>query len=356
MRARFNPQNERIKLRYFEYLRHSGGKSEQTIRQIDKALRRYEAFRRYACFKTFDRRLAITFKEHLAAEALSGATILSTLNVVKRFLGWLMLQPGYKRAIRKDDIDYLNLPANEVRAATAPAEKKFPSLEMATAVIEAMPDGTDIEKRNRAIFGLLALTGVRDGALITLKLGHMDCNRKLLLQDPRIVATKFGKRIDTVFYPFGEGLERIVTDWAAHLRGALLFADSDPLFPRTKNGHDSSNAFIPVGLSRDHWDTAGPVRRIVRDAFEQAGLPPYTPHRFRDMIVAEGYRRQLSVPAFKAWSQNLGHEGAMTTLTSYGKLSFEDQRRLVRESCDEPVRPGQLMLSDIEALLDRRGL
>ena len=126
MTTKFNPQSERIKLLYFEYLRHSGGKSEQTIRQIDKALRRYEAFTRHASFKSFDRRLAMAFKKRMTEEVLSGATILSTLNALKRFLGWLMLQPGYKRAIRKDDVDYLNLPANEVRAAMAPAEKEFP--------------------------------------------------------------------------------------------------------------------------------------------------------------------------------------------------------------------------------------
>jgi hypothetical protein len=49
------------------------------------------------------------------------------------------------------------------------------------------------------------------------------------------------------------------------------------------------------------------------------------------MIVSEMYRRELPVIAFKARSQNLGHEGAMTTLTSYGKPSREEQGRLVRE-------------------------
>ena len=48
------------------------------------------------------------------------------------------------------------------------------------------------------------------------------------------------------------------------------------------------------------------------------------------MIVSEMYKRGLSVAEFKAWSQNLGHEGAMTTLTSYGKLSLEEQGQLVR--------------------------
>ena len=50
------------------------------------------------------------------------------------------------------------------------------------------------------------------------------------------------------------------------------------------------------------------------------------------MQVGEMYRRDLPVAVCKAWSQNLGHEGAMTTLTSYGRLSLEEQGRLVRGS------------------------
>ena len=42
------------------------------------------------------------------------------------------------------------------------------------------------------------------------------------------------------------------------------------------------------------------------------------------------YARKLTIAEFKAWSQSLGHEGAMTTLTSYGKLSIEEQGELVR--------------------------
>ena len=55
-----------------------------------------------------------------------------------------------------------------------------------------------------------------------------------------------------------------------------------------------------------------------------------TPHSFRHMIVSQMYARGLSIAEFKAWSQNLGHEGAMTTLTSYGRISLEEQGKLVR--------------------------
>src|SRR5262249_22937430 len=96
---------------------------------------------------------------------------------------------------------------------------------------------------------------------------------------------------------------------------------------------DENDCFKTGGLSRDFWANATPVRDIFKADFLAAGLPYYSPHSFRHMIVSEMYRRQLSVAEFKAWSQNLGHEGAMTTLTSYGTLSLEEQGRLIRGQC-----------------------
>jgi integrase len=330
MKPQFNPENERIKRDYLDFVRHCDGKSEQTIRQVEAALRRYESFTNFEDFRRFDSRHAREFKDALQEDGLSLATVHATLRHLQRFLTWLARQPGFKRAIREGDIAYLNLPANESRAAAAPADRPHPSLEMTRAVIGKMPVDTAIARRDRAIITLLALTGVRDGALISLRLKDLDLSRKLLLQDPRSVSTKFGKRIDTFLFPFGEDLEAILEDWVGHLRTEQLFADHDPLFPATEMGHDAESCFTPVGLSRERWRTAGPVRKIVRDAFREHCGRAFTPHAFRNMIVAEMYRRQLSVAACKAWSQNLGHEGAMTTLTSYGKLSFEEQGRLVR--------------------------
>jgi hypothetical protein len=60
-------------------------------------------------------------------------------------------------------------------------------------------------------------------------------------------------------------------------------------------------------------------------AFLAAGLPAFTPHKFRDMIVAEAYRKKLPIDEMKAWSQNLAHEKMLTTFTSYGRIPLEVQ-------------------------------
>jgi integrase/recombinase XerD len=237
--ARKNPGNEKIKLNYFEFLRHADGKSEQTIRQVERSLTRFEESTRRAPFKSFDQKQAIAFKEALLRQELSPATVFSTTQDVKRFLSWLALQQGFKRAIRLTDIEYLNLTDKMARTAMQPAEKSYPSLQMTEKVVASMPHGTPIEKRNRALIAFSAITGIRDGALVTLKVKHFDEERCLVLQNPNEVSTKFGKRIDTFLFPLNEEFESIVFDWVRYLKNEELFAGSDPLFPKTALGQGS---------------------------------------------------------------------------------------------------------------------
>lgn len=55
------------------------------------------------------------------------------------------------------------------------------------------------EMRDKAVFALLCLTGIRVGALVTLRIKRIDLDEKSVTQNPREVATKFGKSIDTFF-------------------------------------------------------------------------------------------------------------------------------------------------------------
>mgnify|MGYP000591740688 CR=1 FL=1 len=226
---------------------------------------------------------------------------------------------------------------------------------MIETVVVQMPAETAIEKRDRTLIAFTAITGIRDGALVTLKLKHFDAERSLVLQNPLEVATKFGKRIDTFLFPLSDHLETIVLDWVRDLSEDMLFGDQGPLFPKTALGQDENNCFQPIGLSREPWANASPMRKIFKAAFAAAGLPLFTPHSFRDMIVSEAYRRKLPPNELKAWSQNLGHEGLLTTLTSYGKLSVEEQGQLVRKRSNDPD-DAPLTRSDLEKILRKRGL
>jgi len=111
----------------------------------------------------------------------------------------------------------------------------------------------------------------------------------------------------------------------------LLWGDEDPLFPPTQTGLGDNGGFVPVGLRRgDCWRGAGPIRAIFLKAFVAAGLPYFNPHSFRNTLVQHGQRVCSTIEEFKAWSQNLGHERVMTTLTSYGTVAPHRQAELIR--------------------------
>jgi hypothetical protein len=42
----------------------------------------------------------------------------------------------------------------------------------------------------------------------------------------------------------------------------------------------------------------------------------FNPHAIRDTLVQLAYDLKLDAEAFKAWSQNLGHESCLTTFSS----------------------------------------
>lgn len=92
----------------------------------------------------------------------------------------------------------------------------------------------------------------------------------------------------------------------------------------------ASRQFETAGLKREHWSSAAPIRAIFRDAFETAGLPYFNPHSFRNTLVRLGETRCRTPEDFKAWSQNLGHEGVLTTFYSYGEVGNRRQGEIIR--------------------------
>jgi hypothetical protein len=83
-------------------------------------------------------------------------------------------------------------------------------------------------------------------------------------------------------------------------------------------------AFEAQGLSREHWANAQPVREIFRKAFSAVGLPYYNPHLVRKTICKWALKH-CTQREFKAISQNIGHEHAMTTYNAYGQLTTDEQ-------------------------------
>ncbi|OIQ79603.1 tyrosine recombinase XerC [mine drainage metagenome] len=335
--TKHHAENERIKRKYFAYLKEAMRNSEPTVDAAAKALARFESHTKHKDFKAFHFEQAIAFKKHLAeqkgqqsGEKLSKATLHATLTQLKRFFQWLAWQSGYKSRFQYSDAEYFNLSDKDTRIATAQREQKAPTLEQVKHVINSMPTVTDIERRNRALIAFTLLTGARDSAIASIKLKHVDLIAGYVNQDAREVKTKFSKTFDTFFFPVGEEIREIVLEWMLYLREEKLWGNDDPLFPATRIALGISRQFEVNGLERAHWSTASPIRTIFRDAFVSAGLPYFNPHSFRNTLVQLGQDVCKSPEQFKAWSQNLGHEKVLTTFLSYGEVACLRQGEIIR--------------------------
>ena len=164
-----------------------------------------------------------------------------------------------------------------------------------------------------------------------MKVKHVLWAEREVLQDPNEVATKASKMIQTWFFPVGQFIEEEVESYLACLKNELSFTPDDPLFPSTRVGQDELDRFAPMGLTKTHWSSAAPMRKIFKDAFAENGMRNYNPHSFRNTLTALAYEKDLGPKAMKAWSQNLGHEKLDTTYNSYGNLDANAQRRAMLE-------------------------
>jgi len=331
-----HPGNERIKRQYFAFLKEAKRQDESSVDAAAMAISRFEAYTKWRDFKAFHFEQAVGFKSYLAKQinqqtgkTLSKATMNSTLRSLKAFMQWLALQPGFKSRINYTDAEYFNLSGKDARVATARRERPVPTLEQIKRVISLMPYDSVIQKRNRALIAFTLLTGARDSAIASLKLKHIDLQAGSVYQDAREVKTKGSKTFASYFFPVGDEIIQILRDWVVYLREELLFGNDDPLFPKTEVSLGKLGVFESAGVLREHWSNTTPIRKIFRDAFTLADLPYFNPHSFRKTLVQLGERLCKTPEAFKAWSQNLGHEGVLTTFYSYGEVQTSRQAEIL---------------------------
>jgi len=151
------------------------------------------------------RRSIIAFKKKLYSQRnqrtgkpISIATIHTTVQHLKAFFRWLAFQAGFKSKIHVPDIEYFSLSDKQVTTAKAQQYKEPPTIEQVHHVILNMRGNSDIVRRNQALIAFTLLSGMRDSAIISLKMKHVDVVTGLIRQDPREVKTKFSKTINTL--------------------------------------------------------------------------------------------------------------------------------------------------------------
>lgn len=335
--TKHNTENERIKHRYRVWLQDARGYSETSIDQALSAITEFESHTRCRPFRLFHIESARAFTRDLCArrnpktgKPYSKATLNGTLGSLRKFVEWLGGQPECRRRIRYGDAAYFRLTEKDGRIARATRPKRVPTVDEVRRVIAAMPTETEVEKRNRAVIAFVLLTCARVSAVASARLKHVDLAEGAFHQDARDVRTKRSKTFSTWFFPVGDDVQEVVADWTRFLVEERGFGPDDPLFPKTLLTHDDNLRYIAAGLSRACWVTAEPIRDIFREAFRAVGLPPLHPHLLRDTIAQLGQRKCRTPEEFKAWSQNMGHDHVLTTLTSYGTVAAQRQAEILR--------------------------
>ncbi|MDX8347813.1 tyrosine-type recombinase/integrase [Cognatiyoonia sp. IB215446] len=344
MTKRPNEKNERTKRDFLNYRKHAKQLSEKTLDREVAALERFDVWNGRKDFAKFHIDWAMGFRAHLEqaktahGKPLGKSTQRAIIATLREFVIWLSQQDGFRRRIRVADAEYFRLSLRDEAEARAAPERPAPSIKQAQRALATMPEENPRDLRDKAIFALLCLTGIRVGALITLKIKHVDLEDKSVTQNPREVATKRGKSIVTFFSKGFKEAEEVLGKWMAYLDEAALYSPDDPLFPATALEAEGTDGFKVSGFQRRNWTTTEPVRRLVNAAFKNAGLEAFGPHSFRHMLSRHVARNCNSVAELVATSQNLGHTDVLTTLRSYGHINRDDQRRLVTgEESDELI-------------------
>ncbi|WP_319825809.1 tyrosine-type recombinase/integrase [Thalassovita sp.] len=335
MSKRPNEKNERIKRRFLEYRKYARQLSEKTLDREIAALERFDVWNGRKDFAKFHIEWAMGFRAHLeqaksgTGKPLGKSTMRAIMATLREFVLWLSQQEGFRSKIRASDAEYFNLSRRDEAEARAAPHRAAPSVNQAQRALALMPDGTPRQMRDKAVFALLCLTGIRVAALISLRVKHIDLDEKSVDQDPREVATKFGKRIDTFFVKGFPEAEAAMSRWITYLDEVALYGPDDPLFPATALRATQSAGFQAEGFTRGPWKTTEPVRQIVNTAFTAANLPTYSPHTFRHMLARHIVKTSTSPAELVAASQNLGHSDVLTTLRSYGQIDRDRMRELV---------------------------
>jgi integrase len=322
--------NDILCFRYRGYMEHARGYSLKTIASHLRAIVEFGRFQRGRDFGTITTDQIISFRKHLLEKSstvtgreLSASTIVHTLGALKSFFHWLAETafPKFDRSA----IDYFTPPKRtELNARTRP-RRPVATPEQLAQMIEATPRDTLEGLRDAAVISIVFLTGIRVGALISLKIKHVRPEARQINQDSDEVQTKFGKNQVTTWFPVGEMYETILLEWL-EARKAAGATDEDPLFPRKPSAFgshfDEQDAELP-------WVSSRPINDIFKKACREAELPYFNPHSVRHTLTRMARTVCRTDEEKKAWSQNLGHKHMRTTDESYGHVDIDRQHELL---------------------------
>ena len=327
-------RNDRILQKWQLY---AGRYDNKTVDAHLAAIRQFEVFFHGKLFDTIKVEDAAAYRAAMLERVqlpkseggLSKSTLQHRASHLAAFFKWLQQQEGYRR-LNASLPGYFALPRKQLAKALPSPAKVYPTIKEAITLVKNMPDRTRIEQRDRAIVAFAFTTGFRAGALITLRMKHLDVVAKQAFQDGMQAHSKNGKSYWVKWFKGTEPLQDIVTTWVESQvdRG---FSAEDALFP----------AGPQLGRKVTSQDPVNPMDTIcaVTKAFfvACAGVKEnYTPHSARHTLKVLGDQLCSAAEERQAWSGNLGHENEIVTQTYYGKMTTDRRFELLGQIGSSP--------------------
>ncbi len=322
------PDNEKMKKRYEKYLIGADEAAVSTVDQYLRAINMLERCNNYLDFRKYDVDNILKFKEEIRSHERNGKpvsprTTRTFLLHVRKFFGWLCIQPGYKATKILILIAYLKPNKTEDRLSSTSQVTDVPDIEYVLALCGSIKINCDIDLRDRALIAFLLMTGIRIRAAISLPYCCIDKETLIVDQDPdKNVKTKFGKRIISIVFPFDQKLINYIKTYL-ELLSLQGFKPEEPIFSKNEIEYDpSENLFVNPGkLSHKFWEGSMGVGQMLKRRSIEAGLKYYSPHKFRHGTSHILYNLGLDACEAKVISQALGHECISTTFAYYGNYS-----------------------------------
>lgn len=172
--------NAKMVYLYQNELKQARGYNAKTFDTVLRHIWHFDRHTGSADFRKVTRQAIAHYKDDLAngtigkdTKTRSPSTIVHALGALKAFFEWLSVQPGY-RSIKTDLYAYFNASREQRELASAAGQKLVPTMEQLREVIKQMPAKTPAQRRDRVMIPAMLLFGVRDGALISLRLKHVD--------------------------------------------------------------------------------------------------------------------------------------------------------------------------------------
>ena len=313
---------------YEKYIGDIIGDCERTVRERVKEVAIFDEFLEGKDFRSLTKDIAIKYKIHLKGLKRNGIPHqLKTINVKLRYITafykWLQGEPGYKNRVSESAISCFRLSKIERNSIASQVNlEEHSNLKQVITLVKSIKGNEEVDRRDRALFSFILMTGIRVKSLSMLRLKDLDVDRLIITINPlEGVDAKFGKATKPVIVPLDDELLKHFLSWVDYLINVKGFSPESPLFPMTDvKQMESSISFAAINVREDFWSSTGAINKIFKDRSSAAGLPYFKPHSYRRSLFQIFMGLNPTMEELCALSQNLGHNCLLTTILYYGQM------------------------------------